>query len=124
MDNSIHGLIPNEVNINLLGNVPNQNVNIGATPSFSNVYLTNVPLDASQTDILTIDNSGILGYRVLPDFAALPVDSVLSTNGTGEVVGTALTNGQLLIGHTSNAPVASTLTREPLEIFLFQMEPV
>ena len=103
MDNSIHGLIPNEANINLLGNVPNQNVNIGATPSFSNVYLTDVPLDSTQTDIVTIDSSGILGYRVLPDFAALPANSVLSTNGAGEVVGTALTNGHLLIGSTGNA---------------------
>lgn len=42
--------------------------------------------------------------------SGLPVDAVLSTNGSSVIVGTALTNGQLLIGSTGAAPVAGTIT--------------
>jgi hypothetical protein len=59
--------------------------------------------DISLTGIIGLANGGT-------GAATLTQHAVLLGNGTSAISGTSLTNGQLLIGSTGNAPVAATLT--------------
>ncbi|RPI69567.1 MAG: hypothetical protein EHM43_01415 [Ignavibacteriae bacterium] len=77
-----------------------------------------ITLDALDTRILSIDGaSGLVGYRTIPANGDIVVSNgpltnngAVYTNSTGQLQSVALTNGQVLIGSTGNAPVASTLT--------------
>lgn len=55
---------------------------------------------------LTLPTSGTL----IASAGALTAKGVVSTDASGNLVSTALTNGQVLIGSTGNVPVAATLT--------------
>lgn len=80
---------------------------------------TDIALDAADTRILSIDGaSGLVGYRTIPANGDIVVSNgpltnngAVYTNSTGQLQSVALTDGQLLIGSTGNAPVASTLTQ-------------
>ena len=64
-----------------------------------------------------MDNSGYMAcinmnYQEL-DYVQIPTlvgNSIVTTDSGSSLVSATLTNGQLLIGSTNNAPVAATLT--------------
>ena len=68
----------------------------------SQAIITNDSAAQTINGQLTVD-----GALTLPSLTA---NEVLTTNGSNNVTSTALTNGQLLIGSTGVAPVATTLT--------------
>jgi len=85
----------NSINIGAQSNAA-RNINIG-TSAYSNT----IDL-GSSTSITAISGS--------TNFPGLSADGVLYLNGTGTLISTPLTNGQILIGSTSSTPVAATLT--------------
>jgi hypothetical protein len=100
--------------VNLLSTAAG-NTTINGTATVS---VANTALDAADTRLLSIDGvSGLVGYRTVPANGDIVVSAgpltnngAVTTNASGQLVSTALNNGQLLIGSTGAAPVASTLT--------------
>ncbi|MBS1902108.1 MAG: hypothetical protein JSS75_00190 [Bacteroidetes bacterium] len=74
--------------------------------SFSTAGNFPLTLTTTGTTNITLPTSGTL----IASAGALTNNGVVSTNGSGNLVSTALTNGQILIGSTGAAPVAATLT--------------
>jgi hypothetical protein len=119
-----------------LDSIINQPVNMTSSPIFSNLTLNGITLDNTQTNLLVLNGSNTLNYRALSTdnpfnqnlnttnsvtFAnitdtGITGNTVVSTNSSNVLVGTALTNGQVLIGSTLAAPVAATLTGTTNEV--------
>lgn len=65
----------------------------------------------SDVDAISIDSTGVITFSAAPVITGFSPDRILLTSGSGSLTpATALTNGQMLIGSTGNAPVAATLT--------------
>jgi hypothetical protein len=82
------------------------------------IYFQSIPADPTDTRLLSVDaGTGLVSYRVVPangdivvSNGPLTANGAVYTNSTSQLEAVALTDGQLLIGSSGNAPVAGTLT--------------
>lgn len=80
-------------------------------PAASRVY-TVPDAGAAASFVMTASDQTLAGVKTFssaPIFSSLSVHRILIAGGAGAITGTALTNGQLLIGSTGAAPVTAGL---------------
>lgn len=101
--NSIVDLPPN-----ISGNVvldSNNNVFSG-----TNTFNNNVTATSLNTDVISSNSTSYVEFQNDTRLLSLAENAVLGTDNNHQIMATQLTNGELLIGSTSNNPVAATLT--------------
>jgi hypothetical protein len=76
---------------------------VGGVPTWSTIAASDLPSLPDISGTLDVASGGT-------GATSLTANGVLIGNGTSAITGKTLTNGQVLIGSTSNAPVAATIT--------------
>jgi hypothetical protein len=87
----------------------------GNLTTTSNITLVNGPNSISLDTVQPIQPNSSVTFGNITD-SGISANEIVTTGTAGLLQGTALTNGQLLIGSTSAAPVAKTLTGTTNEV--------
>jgi hypothetical protein len=109
--------VTGDISINNTGVTALQNVPTGVATTLASGVVHSNGAVLSSSLIVDADVSATAAIATTK-LAALTANGAVSSDASGKLAATALTNGQLIVGSTGTAPVATTLTGTANEIIV------